>query len=145
MGTLKGQPVGRNWQYRLGEQITLLRNVGSVEAEHDGWILWDRVGSCHVSAETALDLLLGLRRRQLKARDPVNLACAPAYWVDMRGNEHEVRCGSWHGERNLCDGCTARAERAYPQGWRYDPGDVCRHGVYVRTDYDCASWQCEAE
>jgi hypothetical protein len=43
-----------------------------------------------------------------------------------------VPCGNWYGgEQQLCEKCVRRAEREYPQGWRYYPGDVCRHGVYT--------------
>lgn len=36
---------------------------------------------------------------------------------------------------DLCDNkdCSGRKKilKQYPQGWRYYPGDVCRHGMYV--------------
>jgi hypothetical protein len=137
VGTLKAQPVGRNWQYRLAQGQTLLRNVGSVDPRNDGWLVTHedpRLVSAHVhiTPEVALLLLKGLRAQQLWERDPLNLPCGPAYWVDFWGNEHEVRCGSWHGgEMTLCPGCEARAQRQYPQGWHGYPGDVCRHGAYV--------------
>ncbi|HEY1292830.1 MAG TPA: hypothetical protein VGJ60_07125 [Chloroflexota bacterium] len=150
MGVLKAQPVGRNWQYHLAYGQTLLRNVGSVDPANDGWQVSNqdpRLVSAHVhiSPEVALLLLKGLRAQQLRDRDPVNLPCGAAYWVDFRGNAHEVSCGSWHGgERSLCEGCTARAERDYPQGWRGYPGDVCRHGTYVGgSGRDVLCGRCE--
>jgi hypothetical protein len=36
-----------------------------------------------------------------------------------------------YGATLLCDMHQAQYERQYPQGWRYYPGDVCRHGMYV--------------
>jgi hypothetical protein len=42
-----------------------------------------------------------------------------------------IPCGTWNNGKVLCDECTAYYEREYPQGWRYYPGDVCRHGMYV--------------
>jgi|307.fasta_scaffold21695_6 hypothetical protein len=72
---LKPQPVGRNWQYDLGEAGWLLRNTQSVEPELDGWWLThEDPGVRHVtphgtfqrahvrvSPATALLLLRGLR------------------------------------------------------------------------------------
>ena len=48
-------------------------------------------------------------------------------------DERPVYCGSWEaGEGTvLCDMCEIDARRRYPQGWRFYPGDVCKHGVYV--------------
>ncbi len=46
-------------------------------------------------------------------------------------------------ETVMCDACESAANKAYPQGWRYAPGDTCKHGVYVMGDQDCACWQCE--
>jgi hypothetical protein len=43
-----------------------------------------------------------------------------------------VVCGQWYGGQEvLCPTCERRAERLYPQGWRFYPGDLCRHGQYV--------------
>jgi len=39
--------------------------------------------------------------------------------------------GDFAGEIVLCDACVRKYQRIYPQGWRYYPGDVCRHGTYV--------------
>jgi len=62
------------------------------------------------------------------------------------GYDMDVPCGTWYaGERYLCDGCEAKARRAFPQGWRYDPGDTCRHGVYVGgCGPDLMCGRCEA-
>ena len=38
-----------------------------------------------------------------------------------------------------------KLEKQYPQGWRYYPGDICKHGTYVGGDYDCACARCELE
>lgn len=60
----------------------------------------------------------------------------------------EMRCGSTsvHGDVLLCPSCEWAARRNYPQGWRYTPGDICKHGNYVGDaggpDYLCG--QCEA-
>ena len=42
-------------------------------------------------------------------------------------------CGSWVAGQGkvFCDQDQKRMEHQYPQGWRYYPGDVCRHGTYV--------------
>ena len=57
----------------------------------------------------------------------------------------ERTCGKWYGgEQLLCDRCVSAEEMRYPQGWRYRPGNVCRHGVYVGgvgVDYMCG--RCE--
>lgn len=39
----------------------------------------------------------------------------------------------------------AELKARYPQGWAYFPGDTCRHGVYVNTDYDIPCARCEYE
>ena len=59
------------------------------------------------------------------------------------------RCGSTsiHGDVLLCDGCEGRAAESHPQGWKYSPGDVCKHGTYLGCHEDnderlCG--QCEA-
>jgi len=36
-----------------------------------------------------------------------------------------------------------KLEAQYPQGWRYYPGDICKHGTYVGGDFDCACPACE--
>jgi len=45
----------------------------------------------------------------------------------------EVTCGSTDPDGNLalCDTCITKYQKRYPQGWRYTPGDVCRHGTYI--------------
>ncbi len=57
-----------------------------------------------------------------------------------------VKCGDYYGgEMVLCERCERKAHRAFPQGWRYYPGDVCRHGRYVGgcgIDHMCPA--CEA-
>ncbi len=63
-------------------------------------------------------------------------------WVGK--NLREFKCGSWHDGKVLCAPCEARAHLHYPQGWRYYPGDVCRHGTYVGgcgVDWICG--RCE--
>jgi len=59
---VKPLPVGRNWQWSLGEGFTLLRNTNSVEPRLDGWWLCqpDRA-TTRVEPEMALLLLRGLR------------------------------------------------------------------------------------
>jgi len=54
--------------------------------------------------------------------------------IDEQAWQHrkETGCGNTqYGSRVLCEEHQAEAERLYPQGWRYYPGDTCRHGVYV--------------
>jgi hypothetical protein len=42
------------------------------------------------------------------------------------------KCGDYYcGEKVLCDECTHKFEKQYPQGWVGYPGDTCVHGVYV--------------
>jgi hypothetical protein len=59
--------------------------------------------------------------------------------------EVEVPCGAWYaGEKYLCNECERKARQAFPQGWRYTPGDVCPHGHYIGgcgPDYICG--RCE--
>jgi hypothetical protein len=61
--------------------------------------------------------------------------------------EVKTRCGSTgiYGQELLCEECTAKAERAYPHGWKDTPGDICKHGTYVGDaggpDYICG--ECE--
>lgn len=61
------------------------------------------------------------------------------------GSDVMVKCGSWFGGIKLiCDPCMEKAQKEYPQGWRYYPGDVCKHGRYVGgcgADYLCPA--CE--
>lgn len=75
-------------------------------------------------------------------------------WVSnesmMDSVEIEVRCGdivnSGHSTKAvLCPTCEKEANKVYPQGWRYSPGDTCKHGIYVKGDYDCACPYCEFE
>ncbi len=67
-----------------------------------------------------------------------------------RGYHHkEIKspCGSTgiHGQQLLCDKCTTKLDKQYPQGWCHVPGDICKHGTYVGDaggpDYICG--QCE--
>lgn len=73
-------------------------------------------------------------------------------WVQWENSEPNrlsvyrvTRCGeSYGGQMELCDPCMADAQEFYPQGWRYYPGDVCKHGRYVGgigADYMCGA--CE--
>lgn len=50
-----------------------------------------------------------------------------------RDGSYVYPCGTWvTGDgRALCDRHETQAQADYPQGWRYYPGDVCEHGVYV--------------
>ena len=61
------------------------------------------------------------------------------------GREYKVKCGTpGPNEYHFCDPCDKKNEASYPQGWRYYPGDVCPHGVYVGgcgIDWMCG--QCE--
>ena len=43
-----------------------------------------------------------------------------------------VPCGEWwDGGTVLCQPHYELYCRDYPQGWRYYPGDVCKHGTYT--------------
>ena len=61
------------------------------------------------------------------------------------GGEILVRCGAYHcGDKVLCDPCESKAQRAYPQGWRFHPGDTCRHGAYTGgSGADLMCQRCE--
>lgn len=54
-------------------------------------------------------------------------------WTDREGETHIVPCGKWRvGEGNqYCPRCLRVMQLTFPQGWRYYPGDKCKHGVYV--------------
>jgi hypothetical protein len=58
----------------------------------------------------------------------------------------ELPCGTWYGgEKLFCERCETKLHGIFPQGWRYYPGDVCQHGVYVGgcgADYMCG--RCES-
>jgi len=68
-------------------------------------------------------------------------------WISYtpRGRAFIEKCGDTHaGERIMCDAHEADAKARFPQGWRYYPGDVCKHGRYVGgsgADYLCGD--CE--
>ena len=71
----------------------------------------------------------------------------PVYVFTRRdGTDVEVPCGTWYGgSQKLCDPCEEKLAKRFPQGWRYYPGDVCRHGRYVGgcgADYMCG--RCES-
>lgn len=59
-----------------------------------------------------------------------------------------IPCGTEYDEYGhsiLCDKCKTKYLEQYPQGWRYYPGDVCPHGVYVGgcgVDWMCG--RCES-
>jgi len=61
------------------------------------------------------------------------------------GSDVIKKCGEWFSGRTLlCEECEETAKRQFPQGWKYYPGDVCAHGVYVGgvgPDYMCPN--CE--
>jgi len=59
-----------------------------------------------------------------------------------RGRQVVVHCGDWRNGMVLCEACEAKAERQFPQGWRYYPGDVCKHGQYVGGSG--IDWMCGA-
>jgi hypothetical protein len=41
-------------------------------------------------------------------------------------------CNQWNGGYlDLCWEHLAYYKRLYPQGWKYSPGDTCKHGTYV--------------
>jgi hypothetical protein len=56
-------------------------------------------------------------------------------------------CGSTsiHGTELICEECEEKLKKQYSQGWRFTPGDVCKHGTYVGDaggpDYICG--HCE--
>jgi hypothetical protein len=55
----------------------------------------------------------------------------------MDGTPILTKCGhtSPTGDVALCNSCLTRLRKQYPQGWRYTPGDVCKHGCYVGDAY----------
>lgn len=70
-----------------------------------------------------------------------------------RGWSHVVinsKCGTtaYDGSLLLCPVCRDRAARRHPQGWRYAPGDTCRHGTYLGTHEhhdEVTCGECEAQ
>jgi hypothetical protein len=65
--------------------------------------------------------------------------------IEMTINCGDIYADGGRTETALCPECLAKAEARYPQGWRYRPGDICKHGVYVGGERDCACWRCETE
>jgi hypothetical protein len=61
--------------------------------------------------------------------------------VKRDGTEIQRACGTyWAGEKHYCPDCEAELQALFPQGWRYYPGDTCKHGAYVGgvgADYMC--------
>lgn len=61
------------------------------------------------------------------------------------GTPIEVKCGTYYaGVQEFCETCLKKYEKKFPQGWKYYPGDVCKHGNYVGgcgADYMC--FRCE--
>ena len=55
------------------------------------------------------------------------------YLQETTGNGSVTRkCGDYYiGDMQLCPECEQKLLKRYPMGWRYVPGDVCRHGMYV--------------
>ena len=47
--------------------------------------------------------------------------------------------------KEVRDAFLQEMKQRYPQGWSCYPGDTCKHGVFIATDYDCACWRCEVE
>ncbi len=69
---------------------------------------------------------------------------------DIEAVEITVNCGdlvaaSSSTKAALCDICLTKANKLFPQGWKYSPGDICKHGTYVGGDRDCACSFCERE
>lgn len=66
--------------------------------------------------------------------------------VDLSTGTLKKKCGGFWGRKLLCDTCERKAEKQYPQGWRYYPGDVCKHGVYTGgSGIDWICGRCEGE
>lgn len=62
------------------------------------------------------------------------------------GSEIQMTCRSQSVAYGyaMCEACEAEIKKAYPQGFRYYPGDTCKHGVYVggcAEDFMC--FKCE--
>lgn len=60
--------------------------------------------------------------------------------------EVSLRCGSTsiHGGTLQCEHCEKSDNRRYPQGWRYSPGDTCKHGTYMGSHEDNDEVLCGA-
>ena len=77
--------------------------------------------------------------------------CEEPVTVGYRGDGSpvEVACGTMYAGANyFCDQCEAALAKRYPQGWRYTPGDLCKHGVYVGgcgADYMCGRCETKTE
>lgn len=67
-----------------------------------------------------------------------------SYYMGM--SDEFYPCGAWGPNGNVyCDFHQKEQEDRYPQGWRYYPGDVCPHGVYVGgSGIDWMCGVCEA-
>lgn len=61
--------------------------------------------------------------------------------IQFYSGHKQVMCGqSVSGRMIFCNLCLAKYKKQHPQGWRYYPGDLCPHGVYVGG---CgADWMC---
>ena len=55
-------------------------------------------------------------------------------------------CGkSFAGRLILCPTCELAYSKQYPQGWRFYPGDLCKHGVYIGgSGADLMCGRCES-
>lgn len=73
--------------------------------------------------------------------------CTHTVPINWGGRDDVVPCGTWvRGEKLLCPRCEKRLLKYYPQGWRYTPGDTCKHGVYVGgCGIDRMCGRCESE
>jgi hypothetical protein len=49
------------------------------------------------------------------------------------GSDVLIKCGEYFSGQGklLCSTCENKAKARWPQGWRYYPGDTCKHGTYV--------------
>jgi len=54
-------------------------------------------------------------------------------------------CGSTsiNGDTLVCEECEKELAKEFPQGWRFSPGDMCKHGTYV-GDHGGVDYMCHA-
>ena len=65
--------------------------------------------------------------------------CEERVVVDYKidGTPVTTQCGHTRpdGGYAICEKHEALLRKQYPQGWRYVPGDVCKHGSYIGDAY----------
>jgi hypothetical protein len=135
---------GRQWEEEE-HWLSYMRDDGSgylFAADPWGFAIWERLTmagreSLAYCETGALGKPAGRTNRRFR-REPDVYACPG-------GCGREVEFYGYSATVDYCFACEERLQQEYPQGWRYYPGDVCPHGVYVGgcgIDWMCGA--CEA-